>query len=73
VWRLAGPRREAGGLARLREDRYPLARMIGDSGLARRESRGAHRRLDFPLPDPGLDAIHLVVDRSGVVRPERWS
>ncbi|MGH2955083.1 MAG: L-aspartate oxidase [Solirubrobacterales bacterium] len=73
VWRLAGPRRDADSLARLREDSYPLARMIGDSALARHESRGAHRRLDFPLPDPGLDAIHLVVDRSGVIRPERWS
>ena len=73
VWRLAGPRRDPRALARLREDPYPLARLIADSALARRESRGAHRRLDFPLPDPALDGIHLVIDRSGVTRPERWS
>ena len=72
VWRLAGPRREAAELERLLEDPYPLARMIARSALVRRESRGTHHRREYPLSDPQLDATHLVVDRTGSVRSERW-
>jgi L-aspartate oxidase len=72
VWRCAGPRRSAIGLEQLCDDAYPLARMIGRAGLERRESRGAHRRADFPLPDPALDGVHLVVDAGSTVRYERW-
>ena len=42
------------------DDPYPLASLIARAALARRESRGSHRRTDFPLPAPGLDGIHLV-------------
>jgi L-aspartate oxidase len=73
VWRRAGPRRERAELEPLLADPYPLARMIARSALARRESRGAHRRTDFPLPDPALDGVHLAVDPSGEPRFERWS
>ena len=73
VWRLAGPRRTAAELEQLLGDPYPLARMIAASALERRESRGAHRRRDFPLPDPELDGIHVVVDASGSLRAERWT
>ena len=73
VWRLAGPRRTAPKLERLLDDPYPLARMIAASALERRESRGAHRRRDFPLPDPALDGIHVSSTRSGTLRAERWS
>jgi L-aspartate oxidase len=72
VWRCAGPRREAAGLEPLLEDPYPLARLIGAGALERRESRGAHRRSDFPLPDPGLDGLHLVVAADGRARADRW-
>jgi L-aspartate oxidase len=72
VWRLAGPRRDASELERLLDDPYPLARMIAASALARRESRGAHRRSDFPLPDPDLDTAHAVIDRAGALRFDRW-
>jgi L-aspartate oxidase len=72
VWRHAGPQRDGHGLESLRGDPYPLARLIADSAIGRRESRGAHRRSDHPLPDPGLDATHLVVDPAGEVRRERW-
>jgi L-aspartate oxidase len=72
VWRLAGPRREAASLERLLDDPYPLARMIARSALERRESRGVHRRSDFPFPDHELDAAHLVIDQSGSLRTERW-
>ncbi len=72
VWRFAGPERSSAELERLLSDPYPLASLIAKAALARRESRGAHRRRDFPLPDPALDAIHLVFDRSGEPIPDRW-
>ncbi len=73
VWASAGPRREAAGLERLLADPYPLARMIARSALERRESRGTHRRSDFPLPDHAFDGVHLVVDRAGEVSREHWA
>jgi len=73
MWRGAGPRREASGLAALLHDGYPLARMIGRSALERRESRGVHRRSDHALRDPALDGVHLVVDRAGELRRQRWA
>ncbi len=68
LWRLAGPSRDEQTLRELLDDPYPLAGLIAQSALERRESRGAHRRADHPLPDPGLDGIHLVVGREGAVR-----
>ena len=73
VWRYAGPRRDAAGLERLLDDPYPLARLIAGAALARRESRGVHRRRDFPLPDRALDGGHLVVDPSGATDLVRWA
>jgi L-aspartate oxidase len=73
VWKLAGPLRDRDGLRRLRERRYPLARAIATSALAREESRGGHRRLDAPAADPALDAVHFVLAPSGEVRRERWA
>jgi L-aspartate oxidase len=72
VWRDAGPVRDAAGLERLLNDPYPLAAMIARAALERRESRGVHRRVDFPLPDPALDGIHLVLGEQGNLRQERW-
>ncbi len=72
VWRHAGPRRDAAGLEPLTNDPYPLARLIATSALARRESRGAHMRSDYPLPDPGMDGTHLVVGEDSSLRAERW-
>jgi L-aspartate oxidase len=72
VWRHAGPRRDAVSLAPLADDPYPLARLVARCALERRESRGVHRRYDYPLPDPELDGIHLVVAAGGEVRGERW-
>ena len=65
LWRHAGPRRDAAGLERLLDDPYPLARMIAASALAREESRGAHRRADFPRPDaaPRRDPFRLRAGR----------
>ena len=73
VWEHAGPMRDAAGLEPLLADPYPLARLIAAAALERAESRGAHRRADFPLPDPSLDGIHLVIDADGALRRERWT
>jgi aspartate oxidase len=60
VWRLAGPLRSTEGLERLLLDPYPLARLIARFALERTESRGSHRRLEFPETDPALDGRHIV-------------
>ena len=72
LWRYAGLRRDAQGLAQLLEDPYPIARLIAAACLAREESRGAHQREDFPRTDPALDGCHTVVDRSGAAHLEHW-
>jgi L-aspartate oxidase len=72
VWRLAGPRRTAESLEALLADPYPLARLIARAALARQESRGPHRRADFPLPDDSLDRVHLVIGADEEPRRERW-
>jgi L-aspartate oxidase len=72
LWQLAGLRRNAADLRELREDPFPLARMIARCALAREESRGAHQRVDHPGTDQTLDRRHAVV--SGDVDPvfETW-
>lgn len=73
VWELAGPRREAARLERLRDDPYPLAQLIAASALERRESRGPHRRTDFPRTDLALDRTHVVCRPGEGLAIERWS
>lgn len=73
LWRLAGPQRDGTELAELADDPYPLARQIARSALARAESRGAHRRLDHPARDPGLDGLHTWVEADDEVRLEGGS
>ncbi|MEJ7750621.1 MAG: FAD-dependent oxidoreductase [Thermoleophilaceae bacterium] len=72
LWRHAGLRRDAQGLRDLAHDRYPLARLIAASALAREESRGAHQRRDFPETGAALDEMHAVVDGEERVSLEAW-
>jgi L-aspartate oxidase len=72
LWRHAGLRRDAEGLATLGDDPYPLARLIGAACLAREESRGAHQRTDHPTTDPQLDCMHSLVGRDSAPSFERW-
>ncbi len=72
VWELAGPIRDPERLERLCSDPYPLARLIAASALARRESRGVHRRTDRPRVDPELDLRHNVVGPGEQARMDRW-
>jgi L-aspartate oxidase len=71
VWELAGPLRSTEGLERLLGDPYPLARLIARFALEREESRGSHRRLEFPGPDPALDGRHVVCS-GAKLRWESW-
>jgi len=73
MWRLAGPSRDDASLRRLLDDPYPLAALIGAAALERRESRGSHRRADHPMPDPGLDGVHLIIAPTRDVRHETWT
>jgi L-aspartate oxidase len=73
LWRHAGLRRHADGLRTLTEDPHPLVGLIATAALHRRESRGAHRRDDFPVRDPGLDGRHVVLTPGCDPALERWS
>ena len=74
VWRRAGLRRSPEDLEALRGSEHPLAAMVAAGALARRESRGAHRRTDHPERDPALDGHHTVIGPDEPLRPrlERW-
>ena len=70
--RLAGLERTPEDLQELQHDPFPLARLIAASALARRESRGAHQRADFPSEDPALAGMHTVVASDGPPVLEHW-
>ncbi len=72
LWRCAGLVRDAGGLEELRCAPHPLARLIAESALVRRESRGAHFRADYPTEDERL-AGHVVLRRGEEPQLERWN
>ena len=72
LWEHAGLRRTPEGLAELSADRFPLARLIAATCLARQESRGAHQRLDHPETDPAMDRRHVVVGHGADARLEEW-
>ncbi len=72
VWRLAGPLRRPQELTGLLDDPYPLARAIAACALERQESRGGHRRADFPEVDPSLDGTHFVLGAGAGIRREVW-
>jgi L-aspartate oxidase len=72
VWRLAGPLRRAAQLDALLSDSYPLARLIARFALQREESRGSHRRLEYPDRDPELDGQHIICRADGL-RWQAWN
>jgi L-aspartate oxidase len=73
LWSEAGIERSAEGLQRLSHDPHPLARMIARSALQREESRGAHRRVEHPLPNPDLDHRHVVLGDGEHADWQTWS
>jgi L-aspartate oxidase len=72
LWRDAGIVRDAESLERLLEDPHPLSRLIARCALARRESRGAHLRSDFPGRDAGLNRRHAVVSGADALDWQTW-
>ena len=72
LWRHAGLERDAEGLSKLMQDPYPLVRLIARSALARTESRGAHRRRDFPSLDHAFDGVHVMLREDGEPALRRW-
>ncbi len=72
LWRAAGLERDETGLQALTREIHPLVRLIGACALTRRESRGAHRRVDFPTTDPELDGRHVTVSVGADSTWELW-
>ena len=72
LWRDAGIERSAEGLTRLAEDPHPLARTIAACARERKESRGAHRRTEYPQTDPALVHRHIAVGAEGALTWETW-
>lgn len=72
LWEDAGVIRSAEGLERLRHVGALLPRLVAEGALARRESRGAHFRSDFPTEDEAFRA-HVVLERGEEPRLERWA
>jgi L-aspartate oxidase len=71
LWEDAGVIRSAEGLERLRGVDALLPRLVAEGALARRESRGAHFRSDFPTEDDAFRA-HVVLVRGEEPRLETW-
>jgi L-aspartate oxidase len=72
MWRHAGLERTPEGLRELLTDPHPLARMVAACALEREESRGAHRRTDFPNMSRSLSGTHTVLSAAGAVALEPW-
>ena len=72
LWREAGLIRNGTDLATLLGSPNLLVRLIAESAIARRESRGVHFREDFPAESDAF-AGHIVVRSGAAPVVERWS
>ena len=72
LWEEAGVIRTAAGLERLLDSPALLPRLVAESALARRESRGGHFRSDYPTEDAAFER-HVVLRRGHEPLLESWS
>ncbi len=72
LWQEAGVIRTAAGLERLLDSPALLPRLVAESALARRESRGGHFRSDYPTEDAAFEG-HVVLRRGHEPVLEPWS
>jgi L-aspartate oxidase len=72
LWANAGLVRDRAGLESLLTDEHPLARLVATCALAREESRGAHRRGDFPATQQDLDGHHSSLSPDGTSAMVAW-
>ncbi|MEO6857246.1 MAG: FAD-dependent oxidoreductase [Solirubrobacteraceae bacterium] len=73
LWEHAGIERSGAGLDQLAADPHPLVRLIARSALTRQESRGAHRRTDFPATQAFWDGLHVTLSPGREPAPAPWS
>jgi L-aspartate oxidase len=71
MWSEAGLVRDGAGLERLRSSAHFLARLVAESALFRRESRGAHFRADHPYEDGAFEG-HVVLRPGREPVLEQW-
>jgi L-aspartate oxidase len=73
LWQHAGIERSAEGLEGLiHRGLHPLSDLIARCALERRESRGAHQRVDHPEPDPTLECRHVAIGPDEQLSWETW-
>src|SRR5262249_37638044 len=72
LWADGGVIGTGAGLGRRRRVGALLPRLVAESALARRESRGCHFRSDFPTEDDAFRA-HVVLARGEEPRLETWA
>jgi L-aspartate oxidase len=71
LWRDCGLIRDAAGLEQLLHAPHLLTRLVAESALARKESRGSHFRVDFPLESDELER-HVVLRPGAAPSLETW-
>jgi L-aspartate oxidase len=71
LWRDCGLVRDAAGLERLRDAPHLLTRLIAETGLTRKESRGSHFRADFPRESEAFER-HVVLRQGSAPVLEAW-
>jgi L-aspartate oxidase len=73
LWRHAGLTRDGEALRALLDDPFPLVPLIASCALVREESRGAHRRRDFPERAAAFDHRHVTIAGDGSATIHEWT